>query len=306
MTAADDAARMLALVPWLLQRPGASTGEAAAALGVDEQTVRRYLYHLDFCGLPGLGGGALFEVQVVSDRVLVRMADELRRPLRPTPLEALRLVLLGEAVSAAVGDTAPALRSALDKVRAALGVPTGVRVLIEEDGTRWLGPLRQAVDGARRVRLRYRGRADEQPQDRTVDPWALHVADGSWYLQGRDEAAGDLRTFRLDRIAAVDVLDVDARPPPDAELPRPRYTAGPDDHRVELVLARDARWLAEAVACDSQDETDGGGLRIRFRTDALPWVRRLVLSAGAGVEVVRPARLRDDVAAAATRALARY
>lgn len=297
---------MLALVPWLLERPGASTAEAAEALGVDEQSVRRYLYHLDFCGLPGLGGGDLFEVHVAGDRVVLRMADELRRPLRPTPLEALRLVLLGEAVSAAVGGDAPALRSALDKIRSAMGIPPGVRVEVEEDGTQWLAVLRTAVAGGQRVRVRYRGRADERPQDRTVDPWGLHVADGIWYLQGRDDGAGDLRTFRLDRIAAVDLLDEQARPPPSGALPPPRYTAGPDDHEVELVLAPDARWLAEAVACDTREETGDGGLRIRFRTDALPWVRRLLLVAGSGARVVRPRSLRDAVAGAADRALERY
>ena len=94
MSATDDVARMLTLVPWLLERPGASLAETAAAFGVDERTVRRDLLdHLDFCGLPGLGGGDLFTVDLSGDRIVVSMADELQRPVRPTPAEALQLVL---------------------------------------------------------------------------------------------------------------------------------------------------------------------------------------------------------------------
>jgi hypothetical protein len=131
VSAAGDVARMLTLVPWLLERPGASLTETAEQFGVDERTIRRDLGHLDFCGLPGLGGGDLFEVELVGDRIVVRMADELRRPLRPTPREALRLVLTVDAVAEALGDELPALRSAVAKVRDALGIPEVVADVLE-------------------------------------------------------------------------------------------------------------------------------------------------------------------------------
>lgn len=298
---------MLTLVPWLLQRPGATVQEAAEAFGVGEGAIRRDLYHLDFCGLPGLGGGDLFEIHLVEDQVVVRMADELRRPLRLTAHEALRLVLTGEAVSAALGDVLPGLRSALDKVRAAVGVPPGVRVQIEEDGVHWLPTVREALERGRQLRLRYRGRADEEPVERTVDPWALHVADGQWYLQGRDHGVGDLRTFRLDRMAEARILpEAREAPPPEGSLPPPRYAAGPDDVEVELAVPPRAGWVSEWVVADEVSDLEEGWRRVRFRTDALPWVVQLLLVAGPEVEVRRPPELARDLAAEADRALRRY
>jgi proteasome accessory factor C len=307
VSATDDVARMLTLVPWLLERPGASIDEIVGTFGVDERTIRADLDSLDFCGLPGLGGGDLFEVNIIEDRVVLRMADELRRPLRLTPREALRLVLTVDAVAEALGEELPALRSAVDKVRAAAGVPAGVRVQLDAEGGRWLAPVRRAVAEGRRLRLAYQGRSDEAPQERLLDPWALHVAEGHWYVQGHDHRADDRRTFRLDRIADLEVLDEPTtHPAPAGPLPPPRYAPGPDDTTVELVLGRGARWLADAIDADGVEDLQDGRRRVRFSTDALRWVERLVLMGAGEVEVVTPEALREDVRAEARTARARY
>lgn len=160
MSAAERVARMLTLVPWLLERPGASLEETAEAFGVDRATVRADLRELDFCGVPGLGGAELFEVALYGDRVILRMADELRRPLRLTAREGLHLVIALGAVADALGDELPALRSALAKVRAALGIPEEVAAQLDTGRSRWVGAARGAVEHGRRVRLVYRGRRD--------------------------------------------------------------------------------------------------------------------------------------------------
>lgn len=307
MSATDDVARMLTLVPWLLERPGASIDEIVESFGTDERTIRADLASLDFCGLPGLGGGDLFEVNIFEDRVVVRMADELRRPLRLTPREALRLVLTVDAVAEAMGDELPALRSAVDKVRTAAGVPAGVQVQLESEGLGWVAPVRRAIAEGRRLRLSYQGRSDDAPQDRLLDPWALHVAQGNWYVQGHDHRAGDRRTFRLDRIAELTVLDEPTtHPAPAGPLPEPRYAPGPDDTTVELLLGRPARWLAEVIDAEELDDLPDGRRRVRFSTDAVRWVERLVLMGAGHVEVVAPAELGADVRAEARTALGRY
>lgn len=306
MTAADDVARLLTLVPWLLERPGASLQEAADAFAVDVGTIRRDVEQLDFCGLPGLRGGDLFEVDLVGDRILVRMADELRKPLRLTPREALRLVLTVDGVADAYGDELPALRSAVDKVREAVGVPEGVQVRLGDEGARWLPVLRVAVAERQRVRLVYAGRNDPRPSPREVDAWALHVAEGRWYLQGHDAKSGGGRTFRLDRIADVEVVGPAEEPPPEGELPVPLYAPGTDDTVVELVLDPGARWIAEAVRTDVREELPEGRMRVVFSTDSERWVVRLVLMGAGAVCVIRPAELAHIAADAAARGLRRY
>ena len=299
MSAAHDVARMLTLVPWLIERPGASLAEAAEVFGVTPDTIRDDLGHLDFCGLPGLGGGALFEVTLVEDRVVLTMADELRRPVRPTAEEALRLVVSVDAVAEALGDELPALRSAVDRVRAALGIPERSADVLEPDGVAALPLLRQAIRDGRRVVLAYQGRSDAEPVARHVDPWALHVVDGTWYLQGHDRAAGQRRVFRLDRIAAASRTDDARQVPPPADLPPPRYVPGEGDLEVTLELTPRGRWVEEAVTTDEVVVHPDGSATLRLRTDAPTWVARLVVMAAGEARVVEPVSLIDEVVALA-------
>jgi proteasome accessory factor C len=51
--ATDRLARLLALVPYLVARPGARVEDVARAFGVDEQRLADDLELLFVCGLPG-------------------------------------------------------------------------------------------------------------------------------------------------------------------------------------------------------------------------------------------------------------
>lgn len=307
MSALDDVGRMLALVPWLLARPGASLQEAADAFGVSPQRIRTDLVdHLDFCGLPGLGGGDLFDVAVVGDRIVITMADELARPMRPTAAEALRLVLTVDAVAEVLGDELPALTRAAAKVREALGVPERVADVLEPSTTSVVLEVRRALAEGRRVHLRYQGRGDDAPRDRTVDPWRVQVVAGEWYLQGHDQGAGDLRTFRLDRVAEVSVTDEPVQVPPPAELPPPRYQPGDDDLAVTLAVTRAGRWLAEVLDVDRIEERADGGALLHLTTDAPRHVARLVLVAGGAATVREPAALARAVGDLARSSAERY
>lgn len=307
MSATDDVARMLTLVPWLLERPGVTVAETAAAFGVTERRIRRDLEeHLDFCGLPGLGGGDLFDVSVTGDRIVVQMADELRRPLRPTPAEALQLVLRVDAVAEVLRDELPALASGVAKVRDALGVPEQVADVLEPSTATAAVAARRAVTDGSRLRLRYQGRGDDAPRTRDVDPWAVRVVRSVWYLQGHDHGAGDARTFRLDRVVDLEVTDVAATVPAPDQLPAPRYQPGPDDVAVTLHLEVGARWIADAVDLDDLEELPDGAAEVRFTTDAPRHVAEFVLMAGGDARVVAPDDLATLVADRATAAAARY
>lgn len=302
MSAAAAVNRMLTLLPWLLERPGASLAETAEAFGTDVATIRRDLGHLDLCGLPGLGGGDLFEIEIVGERILVRMADELSRPLRPTAREAYRLVLTLDAVAGALGDELPVLRSAVAKVRATLGIPEQRADVVDEHDLELLGAARRAVREARRVELTYQGRGDRSAQLRDVDAWALDVVDGVWYLQGFDHGAGGRRAFRLDRARSLVVTETGIATPAPADLPPPRYVPGDDDLEVVLDLSSRARWVVDAVDVDELIDHDDGSARCRLRTDAPEWIARLVLTGAGDIEVVAPDGLRTRVRELAVQA----
>lgn len=306
MSRGPDVIRMLTLVPWLLERPGASVAETAAAFAVEEDVLLRELDHLEYCGLPGLRGGDLIEVRIVDGSIVVTMADELRRPMRPTPAETMRLLLAASLAQRILGPAAGALDRAVTKLRTALGVPEDAVVVVEAEAGDAVDVLRGAVAEGRRVRFTYRGRSDLAPSPREVDPWRLELVGGAWYLHAHDHGAGAARIFRLDRAGDVVALDAPATVPVPEDLEAPRYVPGPDDPEVEVVLGAGGAWLLDAVEVDPAGMLEGpGGRSARFRVGAPEWFARLVLMAAGHAEVRGPDGVRALVRERARQGLAR-
>jgi predicted DNA-binding transcriptional regulator YafY len=68
----------------------------------------------------------------------------------------------------------------------------------------------------RRVRLGYRSEAGKEWVSE-VDPWAVVVRHGRWYLLCRSHPADARRAYRIDRVRAVEVLDHTFTPPADLD-----------------------------------------------------------------------------------------
>jgi predicted DNA-binding transcriptional regulator YafY len=79
------------------------------------------------------------------------------------------------------------------------------------------GTLVEASAEGRRVRLGYRSEAGRE-WTTDVDPWAVVVRHGRWYLVCRSVRADAVRAYRIDRVTAVDVLDEPVDPPPPVDL----------------------------------------------------------------------------------------
>lgn len=80
-----------------------------------------------------------------------------------------------------------------------------------------LGALRRAVGGNRKVRFGYR-RGDGAASERIVRPLGLLYWGETWTLAAWCELRGAFRTFRLDRMSALAVLDEAFRPAPGQRL----------------------------------------------------------------------------------------
>ena len=314
-SATERLPRLLALVPYLLSRPGVPVSDAAADFGVTEQQLRKDLELLWMCGLPGYGPGDLIDLSFESDSVTVTYDAGMRRPLRLTASEATSLLVALRALADTPGITdTDAVQRALAKVENAVGQaqPAGVVVgLAGREGALRPGvreTVQQAVTRGRAVRMRYYTASRDDIADRTVDPMRLVLVEGRSYLEGWCRSAEAVRLFRLDRIDAIEVLDEPAAPPEEAEprnLSEGLFTPLPDQPVAVLVLDPDARWIAEYYPVDELTELDGGRARVRMRYSDRSWMVRLVLGLGGQGRVESPADLAGEVRARAEAALSR-
>jgi proteasome accessory factor C len=315
--ATDHLPRLLALVPWLLAHPDSRMSDVAREFGIGEKQLRSDLELIWMCGLPGYGPGDLIDVVWQDDRVSLSNADTIAQPLRLTGDEALALVaalrtLLG--VPGLVATTA--VESALAKLEAAAGGVVGDEVAVAVDvpdvtraDPQVVATVADALARARQVHLRYWVPARDEATERDVDPIRMFTADGSAYLVGWCHLVGDVRTFRLDRALAAELLETPAAVP--AEVRQRALDAGlfrpaDDDRLVTLDLDPAARWVADYHPCEEVVERGDGGVVVRLRARDDAWIRRLALGLAGHGRVTDPPDVAADVRAAAAATLAGY
>jgi proteasome accessory factor C len=305
--AATRLRRLLAMVPWLAANDGPTVEEVCARFGLRKAELQADLDLLTYyVGVPPYTPDQFFEMVIEGGRVFARVTPSLDRPLRLTPSEGLALVVAGRALGA--DDPEGPLARGLAKIAGLLGIDPDDAVDIDlgraDEST--LALLRRAVADGRQVELDHSGEARDERRRRVVDPWRVANVGGSWYLSGFDHLRQAERSFRVDRILGVGVLDaaVSRAAPADVTV-----VAGPaaDAPRVVLELAPEGRWVAESYPVDAVEVVDGGRLRVTLAVNGRPWLERLLLRLGpAGRVVDGPAELRTAGAAAAARVLARY
>lgn len=310
--AADRMPRLLALVPYLLARPGIAVVQAAADFDVSEAQLRKDLNLLWMCGLPGQGPGDLIDLAFDGDTVSVVFDAGMSRPLRLTAQEALTLTVALRTLAEipGVSDRA-AVERALAKVESAAGgsvdAADAVQVAIDAE-TRVRPTVVQALDSSRALALRYFTATRDETTDRVVDPVQLFVAEGRAYLEAWCRRAEGIRVFRLDRIETADVLAEPAAVPGHVhprDLSEGVYAPAPEHLLVDLLLGPSYGWVAEHYAPEADMQTSDGR-QISVRVSDPAWVRALVLGSAGGVRVLSPSWLADEVRSTAARALAGY
>ena len=312
--ATDHLPRLLAVVPWLLAHPGTPVSEVAREFDVTEQQLRADLNLLWMCGLPGYGPGDLIDVTWQGDRVTLSNADEIARPLRLTAEEALALVTALRVLSEEPGIVErTAIDRALAKLESAAGGTAATDRVVaapsSDSDAQVVATAADALARARRLRLRYWVPARDEATERDVDPLRLFTTDGRAYLAGWCYLVDDLRTFRLDRVLEIAVLDVGVDVPDETRrraLDAGLFTPASDDRLVTFSLDPPVRWFADYYPCEEVAERGDCGLIVRLRVRDDAWLRRLALGLAGRGRITEPADLAHDVRDVAITTLSGY
>lgn len=316
MTSQAQVRRLLSLVPYLREHDGAAMADVASAFGITAKTLREDLAVLWMCGMPGLTPGDLIDIDmdaVDGDGVIhLSNADYLTRPLRLAADEALALVLALRTLREIAG---PGRREAVDRALAKLEVAAG-NVSGTEQATVSVTAARDEIqarvnDGLQaglRLDLTYDVASRAETTRRLVDPLRVFVRDGYGYLEAWCFSADALRTFRLDRIAAVEVTDT---PAAGHDVVLKDLTAGwfetlEDAPLVTLDLLASAAWVAEYYPTEQAITHPDAGMTIVVRVTDPAWLRGLLLRLHGGARVVSPVGAGDSAAEAAREALDQY
>ncbi|WP_412027785.1 helix-turn-helix transcriptional regulator [Deinococcus yunweiensis] len=313
----DPSMRVLTVLELLQSREEVTGAELARRLEVSPRTVQRYVARLQDLGIPvegrrGVGGAYRLKPGFQLPPLMFTGEEALALALGLRALTHLGLHALAPAAQGAGAKLTRTLPHALrDDVQA-------LELSVQLDASPWvvgtdatlLSVLLRAVRGQCAVAFTYAA-PRTPPTTRRADVYRVVHLDGRWYAVGHCHLRGALRSFRLDRMQALSVLDEPFSPPPDFDALAYLRSTLPERaaHDVSVWLAAPPELLRGHVSGWHTDlSPENGGTRLRARRDNLSSFAAFLLGLGCDFRVDSPPELRAEFGRLAQRsaALAHY
>lgn len=293
---ASPTARALLALELLQDVPGITADRLAGKLGVSERAARRYVEILREAGIPiesirGPFGG-------------YRVGRGVRLPpLMFSASEALGLVMAVLDGHHDASDPGGPVGGAIGKIVRALPEPVAAQV---EAVRRTTAPapdrgaarpdpattmtLVQACAQHRQVRMGYRTEAGTEWAGE-VDPWAVVVRHGRWYLLCWSHLVNAKRAYRMDRVTSVDALDRSFEAPSDLDpvADLEAHLAVGWEYEVEVIIAAPLESVARCFsrALGRLEAIDDDSCRVTGSTGNPDWYAEQLTVIKAPYRIVR-------------------
>ena len=301
------ATRLITLILLLQSQPNQKAAELAAELGVSVRTLHRYMGMLDEMGIP-----VYTERGPYGGFSLVR--GYRMPPLVLTPEEFVAVALGTGMVEELWGYLyrGPA-RGALAKLENLLPdeqrhevawarkslIATGMHRSDPDALGERLEKLRRASRERRRIQMQYQSRTQTKASLREFDSYAIVHRWGWWYAIGYCHKRQAVRTFRLDRIQELVLLDQSFDIP--AEFDIHHYLAQEQAARpgftVTMRFAPQVAAMAReyAIGWEAVDQQPDGSLIVTMQAPDVMWAVSNALAYGPAVTVLEPEEVRRTV-----------
>jgi predicted DNA-binding transcriptional regulator YafY len=140
-----------------------------------------------------------------------------------------------------------------------------------------------------------------------VDPWAVVVRHGRWYLLCRSHAADARRAYRIDRVAAVEPLDGTFDPPADLDpvATLEEHLAVGWEYDAEVLIDAPMDTVARCVprVLGRLEPLDAGTSRLAGTTSNPTWYAQQLATLPAPYRILRSPEIRAAARALGRRAL---
>jgi predicted DNA-binding transcriptional regulator YafY len=304
---ANAASRLITLIFLLQSTPNQKASELAEKLGVSLRTVHRYFEMLDEMGIPvyaerGPYGGFSLVRGYKIPPLIFSLEEAVAVYLGTSLVGEMWGQLYRDAAQGAMAKLENILpneqRGEIDWARRSL-VATHLHRADPGTLSPILEDLRRAAREQRQVTVVYQSAANARTTKRTIDPYALIIRAGLWYLVGYCHLRGAPRTFRVDRIQKLSILDQSFQLPKDFDI----HNYLESEFKEQPIVRARLRFTAEALYIatsnrliwESMQENPDGSADVILTGPGLPWLASMALSFANLVTVLEPPELRDMV-----------
>lgn len=304
----NTATRLITLIFLLQNQPNQKASELAEKLGVSLRTVHRYFEMLDEMGIPvyserGPYGGFSLVRGYKMPPLVFTLEEAVAVALGTGLVQELWGDLYRESAHGALAKLENLLPEEQTRevawARSSLAV-TGLHRANLKMQTPALEKLRRAIRELRNVNMLYQTSQVPHPTERGLDPYALVHRWGWWYVIGFCHVRKEVRTFRVDRISEVTLLESSFVKSPGFDLQEYLKAEMQAQPQIAVRLKFDAA-SANIVAGNQsywqsvEPQTDGS-VEVAFFAPTLEWAASTALMYGPAVEVLEPPELRAMMA----------
>jgi predicted DNA-binding transcriptional regulator YafY len=290
-----------------------TASDLAEEHGVTERTIRRDIEALQEAGFP------LYDERT-DGRKVWRLVEGYRQRLTQTfSLAELSALYFSKNLMSFLGGApfAQDLEAAFAKIQEALparSLPylSRIQELFAARPDPWkdyskkqdvIAALIDATLHQRQATIAYFSFNSRRTKSYTVDPYRLVYYRGGLYLYARAHEYGEVRTFAVERVQRIEVLDATFQIPSDfsvSEYARGAFgIAGGEPEPVEIAVGAEmAGYIRERVWHESQSLEDRPDGSVVLRMNVAPgwelkaWIKGFLPH----VRVMQPASLRDEIA----------
>ncbi|HLO32869.1 MAG TPA: YafY family protein [Anaerolineales bacterium] len=303
----NAASRLITLIFLLQNRPNQKASQLASRLGVSPRTIHRYFAMLDEMGIPvyaehGPHGGFSLVRGYKIPPLVFSLEEAVAVYLGTSLVSEMWGELYREAAQGAMAKLENILpneqRGEIDWARHSL-IATGLQRSDLNVFLPVLEDLRRAVHEHHRVDAIYQNTTNMKATRRKIDPYALVFRSGLWYLVGYCHLRAAPRTFRVDRIQKLSILDGSFQVPEDFQI----HNYLKNEFKDQPVMQARLRFCPQAahiaasnrVLWESIQDNPDGSVDVTLTAPDIPWLASMTLSFADLVTVLEPPELRDMV-----------
>ena len=284
----------------LIDKKRVTAKEMAERFGVSIRTIYRWLEALSVSGVPvysmkGRGGGIAISEKFAMDNTVLSEDERLAIVSSVKALESL---------SGKRGAAITPERKAADKLSRLVTSDTD---WLEVDFAPWspegaevrnlFGILRDSILKKRQISFDY-FTGDGRSEKRVVHPWKLVFRGQSWYLLGWCTSRKAERFFKLTRMRNLVMTSKNASVSRNAVTSRsaqiPEYSAPLIKIKAKVTQEK-ISYLMDSFICTEIKPQKNGFVNVTFTAPDSPWLCDILLSFGAQIIIVSPAKLKNKI-----------
>jgi predicted DNA-binding transcriptional regulator YafY len=298
-----DLREIILLVSYVNRHPGITLRELSKRFNRSVGEIRKTLELASLCGLPDYTPFDLIDVDFEGERVYVRFADYLSRPVSLSLSEALAILWGAKILAKGHFSFTRPLGEAVNKIKRAISSELAAEaekiasqreiVLDEEESV--LEEINKCIEKNITAEMEYHSLGRDELTKRIVEPYTVVVQRGKCYLIAFCRLRGDFRQFLVNRIRSFrPTREKFQRKPFDVEKFLTSYS--PEEVEIKIFYTEPAaRFVRERVGKERREDREDGSTVICLGYGSYKRIiREWVLPFKHQAKIISPAELRKQ------------